>query len=429
MTSNDFDDDGHLESIIGIDSEVLDVHLNELHAKQDQIVRSSAKRKIIKAGRRSGKTTLAADMSVEAFLDGKRMLYAVPTGDQLTKWWYEIKTALREAIEAKKVRVSEQQKIIERVGTENRIRGKTAWNAQTLRGDFADFLILDEVQSMTEDTWNEVGAPMLLDNDGDAIFIFTPPSLTSRNRNRGRNKMWVNDFLSKHANDPTGRWEVFSFTSFDNPYISRDALSEISKDMTPLAYRQEIMAEIVRDAPGALWSREVIERNRINKTQAPARDDYDYVVVAVDPAATAYGDETGIVVCARKDDQLYVLDDLSLQGTPESWATVVASAYDDYKANFVVAETNQGGEMVTSVLKQAHDKIPVVTVRASRGKRTRAEPVSVEYAKDRIHHVGYFPDLEDEMCLWLPGDSSPDHLDAMVWGMTYLMAGGMPQVF
>lgn len=423
-------DDNDIEGFTReVKSVLLDVHLNILHTKQDEIVNSTAKRKIIKAGRRSGKTTLAADMSVEAFLDGKRVLYAVPTGDQLTKWWFEVKTALREAIESKAVKVSEQQKIIERVGTENRIRGKTAWNAQTLRGDFADFLILDEVQSMTEDTWNEVGAPMLLDNDGDAIFIFTPPSLTSRNRNRGRNKMWVNDFLAKHSNDPTGRWEAFSFTSFDNPYISREALGEISQDMTPLAYRQEIMAEIVTEAPGALWTREVIERNRLNKTQAPKQDEYDYIVVAVDPAATAYGDETGIVVCARKDDQLYVLDDLSLQGSPESWATVVASAYMDYKANFVVAETNQGGEMVTSVLRQAHDKIPVVTVHASRGKRTRAEPVSVEYAKDRIHHVGTFPDLEDEMCLWLPGDSSPDHLDAMVWGMTYLMAGGMPQVF
>lgn len=416
-------------TMVNVSSEVLDVHLNVLHDKQEQIVESTAKRKIIKAGRRSGKTTLAADMTVEAFLDGKRVLYAVPTGDQLTKWWYEVKTALREAIEAKRVRISEQQKIIERVGTENRIRGKTAWNAQTLRGDFADFLILDEVQSMTEDTWNEVGAPMLLDNDGDAIFIFTPPSLTSRKRNRGRNKMWVNDFLAKHSNDPTGRWKTFSFTSFDNPFISRDALGEISKDMTALAYRQEIMAEIVTEAPGALWTREVIERNRLTIVQAPKRDEYDYIVVAVDPAATAYGDETGIVVCGRQDDQLYVLDDLSLQGSPESWAAVVASAYEEYKANFVVAETNQGGKMVTSVLKQAHEKIPVVTVHASRGKRTRAEPVSVEYAKDRVHHVGFFPDLEDEMCLWLPGDKSPDHMDAMVWGMTYLMAGGMPQVF
>lgn len=417
-------------TIDGVTSSVLlDVKLNILHAKQEDIVSSSAKRKIIKAGRRSGKTTLAADMSVEAFLDGKRVLYAVPTGDQLTKWWFEVKTALREAIEAKVVRVSELQKIIERPGTENRIRGKTAWNAQTLRGDFADFLILDEVQSMTEDTWNEVGAPMLLDNDGDAVFIFTPPSLTNRRQNRGRNKMWVNGFLNKHKNDPTKRWEVFSFSSFDNPHISREALDEISRDMTPVAYRQEIMAEIVSEAPGALWTRDSIERNRLTKQQAPKPDDYDYIVVAVDPSATGHGDETGIVVCARHDDQMYILDDLSLQSSPESWATVVADAYDRYKANFVVAETNQGGEMVMSVLKQANDKIPVITVHASRGKRTRAEPISVEYSKDRVHHVGTFPDLEDEMCLWIPGDSSPDHMDAMVWGLTYLLSGGMPQVY
>lgn len=409
--------------------EIVDIHLNELHDRQQEIVDSPAKRKIVKAGRRSGKTTLAADLSVEAFLDGHRVLYAVPTGDQLTKWWYEVKNALREPIEKKLVKVSEISKIIEHASTENRIRGKTAWNAQTLRGDFADLLILDEVQSMTEDTWNEVGAPMLLDNDGDAIFIFTPPSLTSRSRNRGRNKMWVNDFLGKHSNDPTGRWQVFSFTSFDNPHISRDALDEISRDMTPLAYRQEIMAEIVKEAPGALWKRDIIEKNRLTPQQAPSRYQYDYIVVAVDPSATGFGDETGIVVCGRRDEKLYVLDDVSVQGMPESWATIVSDAYEKWQANFVVAETNQGGDMVTSVLKQANEKIPVINVHASRGKRTRAEPVSVEYSKNRVHHVGYFPDLEDEMCLWIPGDSSPDHMDAMVWGMTYLISGGSPQVF
>lgn len=422
------DDTGEDFTLDGVES-IVDVHLNVLHGKQEQIVDSTAKRKIVKAGRRSGKTTLAADLSVEAFLDGKRVLYAVPTGDQLTKWWFEVKNALREPIEKKIFKVSEISKIIERPGTENRIRGKTAWNAQTLRGDFAELLILDELQAMTEDTWNEVGAPMLLDNDGDAIFIFTPPSLTSRSRNRGRNKMWANDFLNKHKDDPTGRWEVFSFTSFDNPHISRDALDEISRDMTPLAYRQEIMAEIVSEAPGALWKRDIIERNRLTKQQAPDKDSYDYIIVAVDPSVTGFGDETGIVVCGRKDEEMYVLDDLSLQGSPESWASVVASAYEDWKANFVVAESNQGGEMVLSVLKQASEKIPVVLVHASRGKRTRAEPISVEYAKDRVHHVGYFPDLEDECCLWIPGDSSPDHMDAMVWGMTYLITGGMPQVF
>ncbi|MBU1173338.1 MAG: hypothetical protein KKD44_27540, partial [Proteobacteria bacterium] len=150
------------------------------HAKQEDIRQSPAKRKVVRAGRRGGKTVIAATICIDKFLSGLRPLYATPTSDQLETWWYEVKKALAEPIDAGIFKKNETEHTIEREGTKNRIKGKTAWNADMLRGDYSDFLVLDEYQLMNEDTWEVVGAPMLLDNDGDAMFIYTPPSLHSR---------------------------------------------------------------------------------------------------------------------------------------------------------------------------------------------------------------------------------------------------------
>ena len=138
----------------------LTVVLRKPHAEQCRIRRSKAKRKIVRAGRRSGKTVGIAILALDAFLDGRRVLYAAPTSEQLETFWFEIKQALSEPLEAKVYTKDETRHVIEREGTQNMIRAKTAWNADTLRGDYADLLILDEYQMMNEDTWHVVGAPM-----------------------------------------------------------------------------------------------------------------------------------------------------------------------------------------------------------------------------------------------------------------------------
>jgi phage terminase large subunit-like protein len=301
-------------------------------------------------------------------------------------------------------------------GTENRIRAKTCWNADTLRGDYADLLILDEVQLMAEDTWGTVGAPMLLDNNGDAIFIYTPPSLHSRSTSKARDKGWITKFAKKHTNDPKGRWEIFSFTSRDNPHISREALDEITEDMTATAIRQEIEAVDLEEAPGALWTRVIIEKHRTNRPP----DRYEYIVVGVDPSATSTGDEAGIITVGRFMNEYYVLSDDTMQGSPNAWATAAVTAFHKFKANKIVAEANNGGEMVQAVLEQVDKEVPIQLVHASRGKETRAEPVSAIYEKGEAHHVGSFELLEDEMVLWTPGDPSPNRMDALVWAMTAL---------
>src|SRR5207253_1105674 len=147
------------------------------YPEQKLLVESTHKRKMVRAGRRAGKTVSAAIISVHAFAKGRRILYATPTGDQLTRWWKEVCRALAELINAGKIYKNETEHLIEFVGTENRLRGKTAWNSATLRGDYCDTLILDEYQLMDETAWTEVGQPMLIDKNGDAVLIYTPPSL------------------------------------------------------------------------------------------------------------------------------------------------------------------------------------------------------------------------------------------------------------
>lgn len=190
--------------------------------------------------------------------------------------------------------------------------------------------------------------------------------------------------------------------------------------------RQELEGEVLDDMPGALWNRDMIDALR--KPDGPI--DLERIVVAVDPAATSGedADETGIVVVgvARDEDgdtRGYVLEDGSLRGTPEEWASKAVSLFHKWDADRIVAEKNQGGEMVAAVMKAVDRDVPITLVHATRGKHVRAEPVSALYEQGRIHHIGRFDKLEDQMCLFTrdadrsPGNS-PDRVDALVWGLT-----------
>lgn len=396
-----------------------EIHLPTPHGKQRAFISSPAKRKVIRAGRRGGKTVGMGIFAVEKFLEGKRILYAVPTSEQVDRFWTTITRALYEPIKAGVFKKNETEHIIELPGTEQRIRAKTAWNADTLRGDYGDELIFDEYQLMNEDSWGVVGAPMLLDNNGNATFVYTPPSLHTRSVSKARDPQHAAKLFKRASLDNTGRWAAFHFTSHDNPYLSREALSEITGDMTNLAYRMEIMAEDIDEVPGALWKRENIDNSRV--TKAP---DLSRIVVGVDPSATSTGDEAGIVTCGMDGDQFYTLADDSVQGSPDTWARAAVTAYYRFMADCIVAEKNNGGEMVESVIRQVDPNVNVKLVWASRGKATRAEPIAAISEQGRDHHVGVFAQLEDELCMWTPGDASPSRLDAKVWAMTSLFETG-----
>lgn len=190
--------------------------------------------------------------------------------------------------------------------------------------------------------------------------------------------------------------------------------------------RQELYAEILDDVEGALWTRQMIEDARVNNVPELTR-----IVVGVDPAITSneFSAETGIVAVGIDGNGIgYVLDDRSLQGTPVEWANAAIALYHRTSADRIVVESNQGGDMVRHTLQTVESQVPIKTVHATRGKRTRAEPVSALYEQGRIKHVGAFPTLEDQMCSWTPESASPDRLDALVWAITELMIGSQSPI-
>lgn len=191
--------------------------------------------------------------------------------------------------------------------------------------------------------------------------------------------------------------------------------------------RQELEGEILEEAEGALWRRDMI-RN-VHDRPAMLR-----VVVGVDPPASSGGESAlaGIVVAGLGIDRRgYVLADRSGRKTPLEWAMTAITAFDEFGADRIIAEGNQGGEMVRHTLQTIRPNIPVDIVYASRSKQARAEPVAALYEQSRVDHVGNFSELEDQYCTWEPlsGDASPDRLDAAVWALTSLAIGGGGRVY
>jgi len=213
-------------------------------------------------------------------------------------------------------------------------------------------------------------------------------------------------------------------STFDNAKnLAPSALAELKLryENTRLG-RQELYGEILDTVEGALWTREMIERARVTDIPPLIR-----IVVAIDPAVTnnATSDETGIVAAGiTSDNHYYVLSDKSLKASPDAWARQAVNLYHDLGADKIIAETNNGGDMVTLLIKQVDHSAPVKKVTATRGKQLRAEPISSLYEQGRVHHHGYFAELETQMCEWTPVSSeSPDRLDALVWAITELNSG------
>lgn len=187
--------------------------------------------------------------------------------------------------------------------------------------------------------------------------------------------------------------------------------------------RQELNAEILDDTLGALWNRKILDLTRTSKYPPLYR-----IVVAIDPSTTANSgsDEAGIIVAGISEKgHYYILEDLSLVGSPSDWARVAIDAYDAWGADRIIAESNNGGDMVMETIHRYDYRAAVELVWASRGKYVRAEPVSILYEQGKVHHVGAFGALEDELTTWVPGEKSPNRLDALVWAVTNLSGGGI----
>jgi len=277
----------------------------------------------------------------------------------------------------------------------------TADEPERLRGKQHMKIWADELASWRYDeAWAQAMLGLRLGDNPQAIVTTTPrPTKIVRElAEDNRNIVTVGTTYENKANLAQGFFD----------YV-------ISKYEGTTLGRQELLAQILTDNPGALWKRADIDRARV--VSAPV---LERIVVGVDPSATSGGDEAGIITAGRAGEDYYTLADDSVQGSPQIWATAAVTAYHKYKANLIVAEDNNGGEMVEAVIKQVDPTVPVKRVHASRGKATRAEPIAAISEQGRDHHVGAFAKLEDELCLWMVGDASPNRLDAKVWALTEL---------
>jgi len=287
----------------------------------------------------------------------------------------------------------------------------SAEEPERLRGPQHDAIWADELAAWknTQDTWDMAMFGLRLGTDPQVMVSTTPKPIP---------------LLRALLRDPTT--EVTRATTHSNKANLADAfLAQIVKkyEGTRLG-RQELAGELLEEAEGALWNRETIERARL-KGSLPA---FKRVVVAVDPAVTAKAESnlTGIVAAALGvDDRGYVLADSSGRYSPDQWARKAIEQFDSLKADRIIAEGNQGGDLVRHTLHSIRSNVPVTIVHATRGKNARAEPIAALYEQNRVSHAGTFAELEDQMATWEPlGDMpSPDRIDALVWALTSLMLG------
>jgi len=282
--------------------------------------------------------------------------------------------------------------------------GYSAEEPNRLRGPQFGAAWCDEVSSWKydQDTWDNLQFGLRLGQNPQVLISSTP-----KPRPLYKKLLKIADHVSRGS-------------TFDNEANLASSFIEVIRknyEGTRLG-RQELFAELLEDVVGALWNREIIKYG--------STEDYVRKVVAIDPATTSTedSDKTGIIVSGLGADGLgYVIGDFSCRVSPKEWCTRAVNLFHAHSCDRIVAETNNGGDLVEALLRTIDPKIPFRKVTASRGKRTRAEPISSLYEQGKIKHEKPFDELEDQMCNWVPdsGMDSPDPMDAMVWAFTELM--------
>ena len=281
----------------------------------------------------------------------------------------------------------------------------------SLRGPQFHFAWTDELAAWQyEDTWNQLQFGLRLGENPQTVITTTP-----------RPTKLIKDLVKR---DTTVITRGSTFDNAEN--LSQSALLEMQMRYggTRLG-QQELYGAILDDNPGALWNRANLESTRVKPADVP---NLIRIVVGVDPAVTSGedSDSTGIVVAGMSGDgQYYILADDTIKASPQVWAEKAISSFEQHKADRIIAEVNNGGDLVVHLLQQVKNTVPVKKVTASRGKAVRAEPIAALFEQGRAHLVGYYPALEDQLCEWEPGTNmaSPDRMDAMVWALTELSEG------
>ena len=386
---------------------------------------------LVMAGRGFGKTRMGSEW-IRENVTGSSPLAGPPSG------WKRIALVAETAADARDVMVLGDSGILachpkdtrpEWSPTNRRLtwpNGVTAWvyNAtepDQLRGPQHHAAWVDELAKFRymQETWDQLQFGLRLGEHPRALITTTPRPLPLIKRlmlDAGGDALLSSTVVTKGATlDNQSNLAVNTVKALYERYGG-----------TRLG-RQELEGEILSDVPGALWNRDVIDAAR--EYEVP--ENMERVYVAVDPAVSSHehSDEHGIVVVglARDKDGYargYVLEDGTCRGQPEEWARKAVALYRRWSADKIIAEKNQGGEMVLSTIRSVDRAVPVELVHASRGKVVRAEPISALYEQGRVHHIGRFDTLEDQMCMFSIdnirniSNGSPDRVDALVWGLT-----------
>ncbi len=296
-----------------------------------------------------------------------------------------------------------------RLGNGSKIVGYASINVERLRGPQFHRAWCDELASWQyPEAFDQLMFGLRLGDNPKCIITTTPKPIPLLKSLVARDDVYIT--------------KGSTFENEDNLAPSALAMMKSRYEGTRLG-QQELYAEILEDTEGALFNRELIDKNRVKEMPEMIK-----VVIAIDPAVTSHekSDETGIVVTGRGvDGRYYVLDDRSGVYTPDDWIKKAIALYYEYEANYIVAEVNNGGDLIERLIRVSDLKVPYRAIRSSKGKMLRAEPVSSLYEQNKVSHVGYWQELEEQMCQYTGNSvSSPDRLDALVFGITSLMNSG-----
>jgi phage terminase large subunit-like protein len=375
---------------------------------------------LILAGRGFGKTRTGAEWIAEQAVrnPGTEWAIVAPTWRDCRKVCIEGPSGLLKAFLPGELESMNASDLTVRLNNGSRVYGYSSDGYERLRGSNLAGAWVDEaaVMDRVDDMFSEALMPALRIGQNPRVLITTTP----------RPIGFLRDLIGRD-NDSVA---ITRGKTWDNAAnLSKTALDELKAIYAGTRIGlQELEGELLEDIQGALWNHDLIANTRVHVLPPMSR-----IVVGVDPAVTSgeKADFTGIVVAGRSHDgHLYILEDCTMKGTPQACMATAVNAYHRWHADRIVGEVNNGGDYIETVIRSIDSNVAYKTVRATRGKLVRAEPISALWEQERGHIYKTLPKLEDQMCLFTPDSKeSPDNLDAMVWAATELNMGATAAIW
>ena len=368
---------------------------------------------IVPKGRRFGATQGAIQAGCEWAMDGEPVLWGDTINSNIDRYFERYARPVLKGVD---YNYNKQQKQLTFSFSDGFIDFRSADNPENWEGFGYKRILLNEAGIILKNSYLYTNAvlPMLMDYPDSRLYALGVPK-GKIGKDKNEHPFYT---LYKNALNKLPGYTHYDFTSYDNPFLSSDDIAMLESEirrMNPAMVDQEINGKFVDGAGGTMWSPEMIRH-------VDSVPELEAIVVAVDPSGSKDGDEVGIVGIGRGyNGNLYLLSDRTKGCTPLEWATISTNELRALKGNCIVAERNYGGDMVKANIRSADRLVKVAEVNASRGKDIRAEPIVTLYEDAKVYHVRGLHTLENEMLTWVPGvGKSPNRVDALVWGATYL---------